>query len=112
MKSFLLSLAALVLALVLAEAALRVLDGARPMGLPPQPTRPDVFIADADVGYRLRPSTRTCMRYPVGSNRLQHIVSNSDGFFSSRELGEPDARPRVLVLGDSFTFGTGVEESA
>ena len=52
------------------------------------------------------------MRYPLGSNRVAHIVSNSDGFRSSRELGQTHRPTRILVIGDSFTFGLGVEEEA
>ena len=110
MRNVLLSVAALLVALVTAEFALRILDVARPVDLPPRPARPDVFVADPELGYRLWPSTRTCMRYPPNSHRLLQLISNSDGFASSRELGEPDPRPRVLVLGDSFAFGTGVNE--
>ncbi len=36
------------------------------------------------------------------------VTSNSDGFRNSREFDEPDARKRILVIGDSFTFGLGV----
>ena len=39
------------------------------------------------------------------------IVSNSDGFRSRRDFREPDARRRIVVLGDSMVFGSGVEES-
>jgi hypothetical protein len=110
MKTLLLALAAVVVTLLLGEAGLRVVDKARPPELPPPPSRPEMFMADPAVGYRLWPSTRTCMRYPPGAHRVTHVISNSDGFPSSRELGEPDPRPRVLVLGDSFTFGVGVDE--
>lgn len=40
------------------------------------------------------------------------VISNADGFASSRNLGEPDTRPRILVIGDSFTMGLGVGEGA
>jgi hypothetical protein len=40
------------------------------------------------------------------------VFTNSDGFASSRNLGEPDPRPRVLVIGDSFTMGLGVNEGS
>jgi len=111
-KNLLLSVIAVMAALLLAEIALRVLDLARPADLPGSPLRPDMFVADPAVGYRLWPSMRTCMRYPPNSHRIVHIASNSDGFRNSRELGEPDGRLRILVLGDSFTFGTGIEEGA
>jgi hypothetical protein len=110
MKALVLSVVAILATLALAEAALRILDVARPLELPPMPSRPEMFVADSEVGYRLWPSTRTCMRYPPGARRVLQVISNSDGFASSRELGAPDPRPRVLVLGDSFVFGTGVNE--
>jgi hypothetical protein len=66
--------------------------------------------AFADVGYHVWPSTRTCFRYPRRSHNIYPIVTNSDGFVSSRELGEPDPRPRVMLLGDSFTMGLGMPE--
>lgn len=112
MKSLLLCVVAIFAALALGEMALRIVDVARPLELPPQPTRPEMFAPDPNVGYHLWPSTRTCMRYPPNSHRMVHVVSNSDGFASSRELGDADPRPRVLVLGDSFVFGTGVNEGS
>ena len=39
------------------------------------------------------------------------IVSNADGFRSSREFRDGDARTRIVVMGDSLIFGEGVEES-
>ena len=58
----------------------------------------------------LYPSTRTCFRFPQQGPRVTELISNSDGFRSSRELGEPDPRARILVAGDSLTEGLGVEE--
>lgn len=49
--------------------------------------------------------------YPPEAPRTLTIRSNSHGFRQVRELGEEDVPPHVLVTGDSFTFGQGVEES-
>ncbi len=51
------------------------------------------------------------MRYPPRNPRVLSLVANSDGFRSPRELGESDPRTRILVVGDSFVFGSGVEAS-
>jgi len=97
MKGLGLSFIVVALTLGLAEAGVRVIDWFRPPE-PPRNEGRDIFVADSAIGYHLWPSTRTRMRYPPGQHRVFHLVSNSDGFFSSRELGEPDPRPRILVL--------------
>jgi hypothetical protein len=62
-------------------------------------------------GYALRPSRTAEYLYPEEEPRRRiTVVSNRDGFRSRRELEEPDDRPRVVVLGDSFVFGEGVAE--
>lgn len=93
-----------------AEAALRVFGYYRPPDFPPPPVRSDLFVGDSAFGYRLWPLTRTCMRYPGNTHRMVALISNADGFASSRNLGEPDDRTRILVIGDSFTMGLGVNE--
>ncbi len=99
-----------VLALVFASAdgALRILDRAAP---PKRlvPENPEIYRSDDRVAHLLWPSTRACHRHPPAGTRVQEMVSNSDGMRSSRELDEPDSRPRVLIVGDSFIFGLGVE---
>lgn len=100
------SLCAVLLAV---EIGLRVLGRYKPPDLP-KPARPDLYVPDERVGYHLWPSTRTCLRYPSDRGRVLEVNSNSDGFRSSRELGEADPRPRILLTGDSFVQGSGVEE--
>lgn len=97
---------------MLVEAALRIFDAYRPEVYPPPPRRPDLFVSDSTFGYHLWPSSRNCMRYPTNTHNVVAVISNSDGFASSRELGEPDPRPRILVIGDSFTMGMGVNEGS
>lgn len=71
--------------------------------------RPDLYVADQSVGYHLWPSTSTCDRYPATSPKITSLISNSDGFRTSREYGTPGSEKRILVTGDSFVFGMGVE---
>ncbi len=94
----------------MAEFALRFVPRFEPPPNPPRCRRPDLYQVYGPHGYRLWPSRTTTYLYPDRNPRRLMLVSNRDGFRSSRELDEPDQRPRVLVLGDSFVFGEGVEE--
>jgi hypothetical protein len=51
-----------------------------------------------------------CERYPRNGPNVIPIISNAEGFRSSREYDEPDPRRRILVVGDSFVYGLGVRE--
>jgi len=104
-------LASLGLSLGVGEVALRF-AGRR--WAPPYPLvceRPELYQQFEPYGYRLWPSRSTYYFYPHNNPRKLSVVSNSDGFRSSREFVEADDRLRMLVLGDSFVFGEGVEES-
>lgn len=46
---------------------------------------------------------------PIGRRRTFSVTTNADGF-RGPPLDTPPARPRVLCLGDSVTFGWGVED--
>jgi hypothetical protein len=99
----------LVIALGLAEAGLRVAGMFPP---PPQtltPLRPELNRPDPELGYTLKPFLHTTFRYPPGSTRDLSLVSNADGFRNDRDFDDDDPRPRLWVLGDSMTFGEGVE---
>jgi hypothetical protein len=100
-------LGATVVSLGFVELALRWWDLYRPV---PNPVRPrsDLYEASPIFGYRLHPSRRTGYRYPPDSEEVIPLVSNSDGFRSSREFDQVDSRVRILVVGDSFVFGQGV----
>lgn len=100
---------ALLIPLAAFEVTARLFDAYVPAGAELTPTRPDLYTADPQVGYRLHPSRRRTVQYPPRNPRALSVISNADGFRSERELGSPDTRPRILVVGDSFVFGSGVE---
>jgi hypothetical protein len=103
-------LASTLLALVIAEGGLRLAHPLWAIPYPPRSYRPGLFEPWDCCGYRLRRSRVFRDRYPFPGGTFYTITANADGFRSRRELDEPDPRPRVLVLGDSMIFGTGVEE--
>jgi hypothetical protein len=82
-------------ALALIEIGLRLAGVAVPISEPVRTPQPELYEADANVGYRLRPFLRTTYHYPQASKESIPIVSNSDGFRSSREFDEPDPRRRI-----------------
>ena len=98
--------AALALALGLAEVGARVWSWARPVtslrGL-------HVYRPDRPWLYGLRPGT--VGRLPVSGTTLYEI--NADGFRGPVQVRpKPPGRFRVVILGDSIAFGYGVEEAA
>lgn len=97
-------------ALAIVEVGLRVNGSYLPPNDPIRPAQPELYQPDAAIGYRLWPSKKTTHRYPLKSEELIALVSNSDGFRSSREFDEHDGRRRILVVGDSFVFGMGVRQ--
>jgi len=92
------------------EMAIRYWDPEWRMFFPPICFRPDLF-QQVPWGYRLWPSRVFEHRYPPKGPTVIKVVSNSDGFRSTREFGDPDPRTRLVVLGDSLVFGEGVDES-
>lgn len=102
-------LAATLLSLGAAELVLRIDDRFAPPPYRPEPIRPDLYEPFEPHGYRLWPSRTVTYRYPRDAPRTLTLTSNRDGFRSGRELDQPDDRPRLLILGDSFVFGQGVE---
>ena len=60
-------------------------------------------------GFRIWPSRTIQHEFPKTDPRTITVISNEHGFRSRRELHEPDERTRILVTGDSFVFGLGVE---
>jgi hypothetical protein len=97
--------------LLIPELILRARGLYSPPDNPIRAEVPDKFQGDESIGYRLWPSRRTVLDgMRRGESSSIPLVSNSDGFRSSREFDEPDERLRILVIGDSFVFGLGVHE--
>ncbi|MBV9749935.1 MAG: SGNH/GDSL hydrolase family protein [Acetobacteraceae bacterium] len=101
-RDILLQLAIFVAALGLAEAALRAID-LRELRDSYQPGRMLLFQYDADLGWAGIPHATSSF---TGSRTID-VRNNSLGL---RDI-EPDAaaRPRVLIIGDSFVWGYDVE---
>lgn len=92
-------LATSVLVLLAIELGLRLFHP-----VPYAPEHNMVFDADPDTGYRLRPGGSAT--FGNGARG----VANNEGL-RNREVGpKPPGAFRILVLGDSFTEGAGVEE--
>ncbi|MFV1986985.1 MAG: SGNH/GDSL hydrolase family protein [Gemmatimonadota bacterium] len=108
-RSALLLLLSTFVALAGGEVVLVVLGRYPPPRYPPHTRRPDLYESYEDYGYRLHPNLRTSYEYPEDDPRTLELVANSDGFRDARELREPDTRPRIMIVGDSFVFGEGVE---
>lgn len=99
-----LSIAATVFALFLAEIALRM-TGHRMVF-------PQMFVEDPHTVYRLKPDVRVRTIH-AGYFNYEYTV-NSQGFRTAADVVTPksDPRQRILFVGDSFTFGVGVDDSA
>ncbi len=108
-KNLLLATLSLLAALTASEVGLRVTGKLAPPPYPPTPRLPEMYTAHPAYGYALWPSRTMRYEYPPEHPRTLTVVSNRDGFRNRREFDEADARPRVLVVGDSYTFGEGVE---
>lgn len=115
-KNLLLAFSATILALVVAEAVLRIFIGAPARGnITPVP--PDIVAPSKIPGvpYVLRPGSRAVHRFPddprgyfdPGATLTYRI--NSLGFRGGETSRRKPARVfRILGVGDSFTFGSGV----
>ena len=89
-------------ALLLAEGLIRLVA--------PVPLIPQMYAPDPHAIFRSKPNTRE--RSTLGRGTVWSWTTNSVGFRGSREyaIPKPAGTRRVVVLGDSFTFGFGVED--
>lgn len=103
-------LAALMIALAGAELTLRMIGRFAPPPYPPRPRQPELYEANPAYGYALRPSRTATYDYPPDAPRTITVRADAYGFRNSHDISARDGRLRVLVLGDSYTFGEGVQE--
>ncbi len=108
--NLLLLLVAIMLAVGGAELALRVSGKYRPPDYPPQSRQPELYEAKPGYGYALRPNRTATYEYPPAAPRTITVHSDAHGFRNAHDISERDERIRVLFLGDSYTFGEGVQE--
>lgn len=108
-RKLLLASVATAFAVVLCELILRLLAGT--IYTPPvypgdvEPERDATF--DPVLGWKLPPATvlrETKEEYSVS------YTSNPQGFRSRRDFRKPVSGRRIALLGDSYTFGSGVED--
>lgn len=94
----------------LAESTLRFLPGFEPSPrtyVGEHANRPSRnFVADEKTGWRMHP--HNSFSWSIGETR-NHYRSNAAGFRSDREFDVDETRSKILLVGDSFTFGTGVD---
>jgi hypothetical protein len=98
-------------ALIAAEALLALFGLARPEppiypGERPVASGPTV---DPRIGWKLPPYARV---EESGGDYSVTYRANAQGFRSAHDFGRPTARRRLALLGDSYTFGTGVDDDA
>jgi lysophospholipase L1-like esterase len=89
-------------ALLLAEGLIRLVA--------PVPLIPQMYATDPHTIFRSKPNTRE--HSTLGEGVVWSWTTNSAGFRGTREytMPKPAGTRRVVVLGDSFTFGFGVED--
>ena len=110
-KKLVLLAAALLLGMVLSEVAYRIYTTAKYRhALRNFDSAPWVLHPDRPFQYLMAPNTRGRLHFLTDTSRAFSYVINRDGF-RGRPLDDvsPDVA-RVLFLGDSYTFGWGLEE--
>ncbi len=74
----------------------------------PQPEIAEWFKADARYGFAMKPHARQAYRY-LGHGFTMNVETNAQGFRDDEhDFAHPFAGRTVLLLGDSFVFGYGV----
>jgi hypothetical protein len=102
-------LVGLLAALPVTEVALRLVHPLWRIPYPPL-CYSNLYEEFDPYGYRLRRGLVARDDFPFIHPIQVTIHSNGDGF-RGRDLRERDGRQRIVVLGDSMVFGSGVEES-
>jgi hypothetical protein len=64
------------------------------------------FVVDQFTGWRMRPNTE--FRWQI-DGQWDHYRSNQQGFRNELDFSQDALPNRIILVGDSFTFGTGVE---
>ncbi len=100
-------LTALAAALVLGEAVVRLIRPEVSYIYRPQRIRADFYADSPHTEFTLRPDYRG-RHVSSGVPFDARLTTNSLGWRDT----EPDDRPRILVFGDSFTFGYGLDDGA
>src|SRR5215510_14870258 len=95
-RNFIILLVGLGFSLAICEAALRMTGRFQTPLYPPICDRPELYQRFEPYGYRLWPSRITTYLYPAHNPRSLVVISNKDGFRSSREFDELDERRRVV----------------
>jgi len=106
-KKLLFTVFIMVVAVLLVELAFRLFWERPPKFLGEQLRRTDLFLRDETLGWRLNPGFMVEHRLYGGQCTI--IRTNSRGFRDKEHESLPaQGIPRVLVIGDSFAFGYGV----
>jgi hypothetical protein len=93
-------------ALVLAEIAVRTFPHAFGIHAPLDYYMPHVFAQDPEITWTLDPGARSPHQHFAGDYDVT-VTIDPRGF---RITPHAEGRPNLLVLGDSFTFGLGVQD--
>jgi lysophospholipase L1-like esterase len=97
---------AAVLVLAALEAGVRISGIAPP---PPKLYHDNIYVPDSHLPYRLMPGISLSVTSRTGEF-VQHMTHNSAGFRDvERPVEKPPGTLRILGIGDSFTYGAGVD---
>jgi hypothetical protein len=96
--------AATAFALLPAEIALRVMGH--------RMVFPQMFVEDPHTVYRLKPNVRVRTTHAGYFDYAYTVNSQSLRATTDVVTPKPELRERILFVGDSFTFGVGVDDSA
>jgi lysophospholipase L1-like esterase len=103
-KNICLSIGSILVVLAIFEIVLR-LTGYYPAKMSIAP--PYLFANHAKTWWALRPNFTTTVRTPDG---VVTYKINAQGIRSSYDISQKALTPRIFIIGDSYTFGVGVNE--